>query len=94
MLSLRRLEEGLVIKKHVSTYPSWLLASLKTAVSEFSQADGNSINQFVTTAVAEKVCAIRTAEVLTERASQADIAAEWCLSRRGGERAEPEDSVR
>ena len=59
-----------------------LPASLKAAVAEISKADGTSINQFVTTAVAEKVCAIKTAEYFNERASQADIVAARRLLRR------------
>ena len=44
--------------KQLSTYPLRLPASLKAAVAEISKTDGTSINQFVTTAVAEKVSAI------------------------------------
>ena len=63
------------MKKRLNPYPLRLPASLKAAVAEISKADGTSINQFVTTAVAEKICAMKTAEYFTERASQADIAA-------------------
>ena len=52
-----------------------LPASLKAAVAEISKADGTSINQFVATAVAEKVSALRTAEFFTGRAAQADVEA-------------------
>ena len=48
------------MKKQLSTYPLRLPASLKAAVAELSKADGTSINQFVTTAVAEKVSALKT----------------------------------
>ena len=63
------------MKKLLSTYPERLPTSLKAAVAEISKADGTSIDQFVTTAVAEKVSARKTAEFFTERASQADMAA-------------------
>ena len=42
------------MKKQKSTYPLRLPASLKAAVAEISKEDGTSINQFVTTAVAEE----------------------------------------
>ena len=57
-----------------------------------SKADGTSINQFVATAVAEKVSAMRTAEFFTGRAAQADVeAARRLLRREGGQTPEPED---
>ena len=43
------------MKKQAGTYPLRLLASLKAVVAEISKEDGTSINQFVTTPVAEKV---------------------------------------
>ncbi len=82
------------MKKQLSTYPLRLPASLKTAVVEISQADGTSINQFVTTAVAEKVSAMRTAEFFTGRASRPDIeAARRLLRRSGGQAPDPDDRL-
>ncbi|MCY3970881.1 MAG: toxin-antitoxin system HicB family antitoxin [Acidobacteria bacterium] len=82
------------MKKQLSTYPLRLPTSLKTAVAEISRADGTSINQFVTTAVAEKVSAMRTAEFFAERASRADIeAARRLLRRSGGQVPDPEDRL-
>ena len=43
------------------TYPLRLPKSLKDAVERLSKQDGTSINQFVATAVAEKVSALETA---------------------------------
>ena len=58
-------------------------------------ADGTSINLFVTTAVAEKVSAMKTAEFFSERASRAEIpAARRLLRRDGGQPPEPEDPIR
>ncbi len=83
------------MKKQLSTYPLRLPASLKAAVAEISKADGTSINQLVTTAVAEKVSAMKTAEFFSERVSRADIAAARRLLRRdGGQPPEPEDRIR
>ena len=82
------------MKRLLSTYPLRLPASLKAAVAEISKADGTSINQFVTTAVAEKVSAMRTAEFFTGRKGQADIeTARRLLRRDGGQPPEPEDRL-
>ena len=71
-----------------------LPTSLKAAIAEISKADGTSINQFVATAVAEKVSAMRTAEFFTGRAAQADVeAARRLLRREGGQSPEPEDQL-
>ena len=48
-----------------NTYLLRLPASLKAAVEDLSKQDGTSINQFITTAVAERVAAMKTAEFLT-----------------------------
>jgi hypothetical protein len=82
------------MKKQLSTYPLRLPLSLKAAVAEISKADGTSINQFVATAVAEKVSALRTAGFFAGRAEQADIdAARRLLRRKGGQPPEPEDRL-
>ena len=82
------------MKKQTSTYPLRLPTSLKTAVAEISKADGTSINQFVITAVAEKVSAMRTAEFFTARGAKADIeTARRLLRRDGGQPPEPEDRL-
>ena len=81
-------------KKQLSTYPLRLPTSLKTAVAEISKADGTSINQFVATAVAEKVSALRTAAFFSDRAARADVAvARRLLRRQGGQPPEPEDQL-
>ena len=59
------------------TYPLRLPRSLKEAVDRLSREDRTSINQFVATAVAEKVSALQTA--------RADfIAFDKIIRRRGG----------
>jgi hypothetical protein len=47
--------------KKSRTYPLRLPESLKRAVARLSREDRTSINQFVATAVAEKVSALETA---------------------------------
>jgi hypothetical protein len=48
-------------------YPLRLPLSLKKAVEMQSEEDGTSINQFVATAVAEKLSALQTAEFFASR---------------------------
>lgn len=82
------------MKKQTVTYPLRLPASLKAAVAEISKEDGTSINQFVATAVAEKISAMKTAEFFTSRRAKADIkAARRILRRKGGQPPEPEDCL-
>ena len=80
------------MKKQTTTYLLRLPASLKAAVAEISREDGTSMNQFMATAVAEKVSAMKTAELLATRGAEADVeAARRLLRRNGGQRPEPED---
>src|SRR5271169_4906572 len=57
------------------TYPLRLPRSLKQAVERLSRQDGTSINQFVATAVAEKVAALETARFFEDRKARADFQA-------------------
>ena len=68
------------------TYPLRLPRSLKSAVERLSKEDGTSINQFVTSAVAEKVAALDTATFFAKRRADADFSAfDRLMKRRGGE---------
>jgi hypothetical protein len=67
-------------------YPLRLPRSLKDAVERISKEEGTSINQFVATAVAEKVSALQTARFFQERKARADFKAfDRIMKRRGGE---------
>ena len=46
--------------KPITTYPLRLPHSIKAAVVRLAKEDGTSINQFVVTAVAEKIAALET----------------------------------
>ena len=82
------------MKKQTATYSLRLPVSLKAALAQISEEDGTSINQFVATAVAEKICAMKTAEFFTARAADADVqAALKILNRRGGQAPEPHDRM-
>ena len=67
------------------TYPLRLPRSLKEAVERLSRQDGTSINQFVATAVAEKVSALQTARFFEDRRARADFRTfDKIMRRRGG----------
>ena len=67
------------------TYPLRLPRSLKEAVDRLSRQDGTSINQFVATAVAEKVSALQTARFFADRRARADFKTfDKIMRRRGG----------
>ena len=84
-----------MVKKETSTYPLRLPKSLKEAAAQIAREDGTSINQFVATAVAEKVSAMKTADFFAARSADADIeAARRLLRRDGGEPPDPEDRCR
>jgi post-segregation antitoxin (ccd killing protein) len=77
-----------------STYPLRLPTSVKAEVVRRAKADGTSFNQFVATAVAEKLAAMNTAAFFAERRERADFAAfDQIMSRQGGEPPRPEDLV-
>ena len=83
-----------MVKKETSTYPLRLPKSLKEAAAQIAREDGTSINQFVATAVAEKVSAMKTAEFFAARSADADVeAARRLLRRDGGEPPDPEDRL-
>jgi hypothetical protein len=75
-----------------STYPLRLPRSIKSAVEKLAREEGISMNQFVATAVAEKLAAMNTAAYFSERKARADLKAfERLLRRKGGEAPRPGD---
>lgn len=69
-----------------SNYALRLPASLKKTAEVVAREDGCTLNQFIVSAVAEKVSALRTAEYFRERAARGDKAkALRFLRRKGGE---------
>lgn len=77
--------------KESRTYLLRLPRSLKEAVERLSLEDGTSINQFVATAVAEKVSALQTARFFADRRARADFRAFDKIMRRRGGRPPRED---
>jgi len=77
-----------------STYPLRLPVSLKTALEKLSKEDGTSINQFVVTAVAEKISAMNTAAFFEERSAKGNRARfRRILNRKGGEPPRQNDDI-
>ncbi len=80
--------------KQSSTYPLRLPRSVKAEVERRAKEDGISINQFVATAVAEKLAVMNTAAFFAERRGRADMAAfDRLMQRKGGEPPGPDDTL-
>lgn len=77
-----------------STYPLRLPHSVKAEVERLAKADGISINQFVATAVAEKLAVMETAAFFAVRRDRADFAGfDRIMRRTGGEPPVPDDTI-
>ncbi len=82
------------MKTSMSSYALRLPASIKAEAEKLAAEEGTSLNQFVATAVAEKVSALRTARFFAERKGRADWRAfDRILSREGGEPPRPGDAI-
>jgi hypothetical protein len=80
--------------KTQSTYPLRLPRSIKAEVERRAKEDGISINQFVATAVAEKLAVMNTAAFFSERRNRADFKAfDRLMRRKGGEPPAPDDTI-
>ncbi len=77
-----------------SNYALRLPPSLKREVEKVARDDGTSLNQFIVTAVAEKLSALRTADFFEERRARADVdAALEIMRRKRGEAPREGDEV-
>jgi len=80
--------------KETGAYALRLPRSLKKAVEELSKEEGTSINQFVASAVAEKVSALKTAEFFAGRRERADSRAfDKLMNRKRGEKPREGDEI-
>ncbi len=80
--------------KQPSTYPLRLPRSIKAEVERRAKEDGTSINQFVATAVAEKLAAMNTATFFADRRARADfVVFDRLMRRKGGEPPAPDDTI-
>jgi post-segregation antitoxin (ccd killing protein) len=83
------------MKTPQSTYPLRLPKSVKAEVERRAKADGVSVNQFLATAVAEKLAAMNTAAFFAERRTKADFAAfDRIMRRKRGELPQPDDTIK
>ena len=75
-----------------SNYALRLPLSLKAGAEQVAREDGTTLNQFIVSAVAEKLAAMKTADYFEERAKLGDVnAALKFLSRKGGIAPEDDD---
>lgn len=72
--------------KMSSTFPLRLPRSIKAAVDRVSKQDGTSANQFIATAVAEKLAVMAAEQFFLERQQRADLAkaSTLVMARQGG----------
>lgn len=76
------------------TYPLRTPKSLKEAVERLSKEDRTSMNQFVTTAIAEKVSALQIARFFADRRARADFKAfDKIMKRKGGKPSRAGDKL-
>lgn len=69
-----------------AVYQLRLPRSIKRAVEAYARADGVSMNQFMATAIAEKLSVLETTSFFEERAARADFDRfDQILAREGGE---------
>lgn len=82
------------MKSPRSTYPLRLPSSVKAEVERLAKAEGVSVNQFVASAVAEKLAAMNTAAFFAERRKRVDFRAfDRLMRRKGGETPRSEDTI-
>ena len=77
-----------------AVYQLRLPKSLKEAVRAFAREDGTSMNQFMATAVAEKLSVLQTTEFFEDRRARLDYETfDEIMSRKGGEPPREGDEV-
>lgn len=76
------------------TYPLRLPRSVREAVDKIAHEEGVSVNQFIATAVAEKLAVLSSAAFFQERKDRADFQAfRRIMGRQGGELPRPGDEL-
>ena len=77
-----------------SNYALRLPMSLKRELESVARSDGTSLNQFIVTAVAEKLATLRTSDFFAERSARADVGrALEIMNRPGGEAPREDDRI-
>jgi hypothetical protein len=67
-----------------ASFPLRLPRSIKDGAQRLAAKDGISLNQFIATAVAEKLSVLESTDYLEERARRADMVAFWRILNRPG----------
>ena len=67
-----------------SNYALRLPISLKMGAEQMAREDGSTLNQFIVSAVAEKLAALKTAKYFAQRAANGDLAQAFILLGRDG----------
>jgi hypothetical protein len=82
------------MKTSISNYALRLPKSIKAEAEKLAAEEGTSLNQFVATAVAEKVSVLRTARYFADRGGRADWTAfDRIMARKGGEPPREGDEI-
>ncbi|MEN9373441.1 MAG: hypothetical protein RIR79_993 [Pseudomonadota bacterium] len=77
-----------------SNYALRLPISLKAGAEKVAREDGTTLNQFIISAVAEKLSALKTADYFAERAKRGNLGAALAmLNRTGGQAPHAEDRL-
>jgi hypothetical protein len=77
-----------------SNYALRLPSSLKAGAELMARQDGATLNQFIVSAVAEKLAALKTSDFFLERAASGNLeSALALLTRAGGEQPSDEDQL-
>lgn len=74
-----------------SNYALRLPASLKQGAEQVAREDGTTLNQFIVSAVAEKLSAMKTGEYFADRARGGDLQAALAMLGRPGGQPPAED---
>lgn len=75
-----------------SNYALRLPMSLKAGAEKVAREDGTTLNQFIISAVAEKLSALKTADYFAERARRGNLTAALAmLNRQGGQAPDAQD---
>ncbi len=67
-----------------SNYALRLPISLKAGAEQVAREDGSTLNQFIVSAVAEKLAALKTASYFAERAARGNLDEALALLNRNG----------
>ena len=77
-----------------SNYALRLPISLKSGAEQVAREDGSTLNQFIVSAVAEKLAALKTADYFMQRAAKGDLNAALAMLSRAGGQAPLADDIR